>query len=189
MGTPTRLLALALLAAPSARAADGGAPPPDVVDAVRARLPGATVLSSSAACALGPARARAYGVLAQAREKTDEDPLRIAVVVADGPGWKVTVLQRRLEAKHAAGDVLFPYWDPRQGYTGKLEIRCTSPKADPDIGIDANGEFLGTFAAKLPREVRHLCFTADDVYNSWGCWTVNAATGAVEPSFLQLNAD
>lgn len=191
MRAVARALALTLLAGPSALAADAAAVPPDVLAAVRARLPGAKVLSASEPCALGPRGARSYGILVQAPEAAnDGDPLRPVIALAEGSGWKVVELRRRLEGKHAAGDFLGVYWRPTTGYTGGVRIRCASPKDDPDdIGVGANGEFLGTFASKLPREVRHLCFTADDVYNSWACWTVNPGTGAVEPSFLQLNAD
>lgn len=112
------------------------------------------------------------------------------IVVADGPRWTVSEVARRLEGTSGfVRDFLASYWNPSAGLVGEFEIRCTSPKVDPDINIKANGEYVGAFASKLGPKVMHLCFTADPVYNSWACSTVNPSTGLVERSFLQLNAD
>lgn len=123
-------------------------------------------------------------------EKTSQ-PLRALIVLANGPDWKVTEVARNVESRTGGfvRDFLSDYWNPRTGFTGSFAIRCTSPKTDPDIKIEANGEFIGAFASLLGPKDMHLCFPADTAYNSWTCSTVNPSTRLIEPSFLQLNAD
>lgn len=153
--------------------------------------PNVEVLASTE-CYLGSKKTHSFGMLIKRKmsEKSkNEHPLFAVIVYFKNDQLHLLELPKAVSySRGGASDFLADYWTPN-GYTGNFEIRCTSPKSDKDISEKANGEFVAKYAAAFKEDVKHLCFSADPVYNSWNCFTVNPSTSTPENSFVQMNAD
>lgn len=137
---------------------------------------------ASTKCAIGIDKTESYGVLLDANKP------RAFIFFKAKKGWNdIEVADTADNSK--GGGTLFGDFFMSGKFEGPYEIRCTSPQNDKDVSLSANGEYIGTFAQKMSADIKHLCFQASDVYNSWKCLTMNPEKGGPDTSFVQLNSD
>lgn len=157
--------------------------PSDLMKEIARALPKANALLSME-CRIGAKKTRAFGTL------LNSESIQAWIAYPMGKGWRLFQVPREISNSKGMDGNFLSEWKTSEGkLKGVYEIRCTSPYADKDIQIQANGEFVGEFAQGVAPEVRHLCFQASQTYNNWACYTMSAVTERPELSFVQLNAD
>jgi hypothetical protein len=147
----------------------------------------------SAPCQLGSSNIESFGLVLQKKLLSlnkSENPLVPVIATKSLGQWQLKERPKRFDYALGGGkDFLGDFWDKSKGFTGGLEVRCADPLKDMDISLQANGAFVGNFFNKLKPGTKHLCYQADNAYNSWVCATVNPSNSLPEQSFIQMNAD
>ena len=162
--------------------------PTEVQAAVNKIYPNSKVLLSTP-CKLGEDKKSSYGLLIQANEDASKNPLHALIVINNKKNWSVNEVPKKFDFSYGfANDFLADFWRDNS-LDGSPKIRCTSPKTDEQINVEANGEFMQSYFSKLKPAIKHLCFSADSIYNSWVCESIKSDSPTPELSFVQMNAD
>lgn len=163
----------------------------DLTKAIQEKFPNAKIISK-ADCDLGRKKVKTTAAVIQKRS-AETNPLE-AVIVEDVKGkLNVVVLEKKISNSNGMdSNFLNEFWDASARSASTTAIRCVVPGKDKEISPKANGEFKPAFKSKLKSFFglygKHVCFAASSVYNSWSCFNY-AKAGAIESSFVQLNAD
>ena len=185
MSKKLHAIALVLAATSTLALAEGDSLPASLAATVAQARPDAKIVSFKA-CRLGAGAVESVGFLLRA--KSGKDPFSLNLATKVGEGWKVSKLSRRVDYAQGVVPDILDDWasNPNQPY----EIVCAAiPDKERGISASNNGRYVAPFSKSTAKGIRHLCFSASTVYNSWSCVSFAKDSLQVQPSFMQLNAD
>jgi hypothetical protein len=81
------------------------------------------------------------------------------------------------------------FWS-NKGFSKDFNLLCTRISNENErINLNANGELIGQFKKVKDPKIKHLCFAASNVYNSWVCFSLAPNESSPKISYVQFNAD
>jgi hypothetical protein len=180
---------LIVLILPSVRAEASDLKPPTAETLIEKHYPGSKSLVLTK-CEMGSEKIESIGYLIQNKSiNGSTHPLVPVIAYKYKQQWSLSEIPKRLESsKGFSPDFLSDFWSTKTGgFKENFKIQCVAPDKDKNISISANGEFSKNFRGG--KNGNHICFQADDTYNSWACFNFNPDTKKIESSFSQMNAD
>jgi hypothetical protein len=161
--------------------------PDDLADVLRRSQPNSKVMTATQ-CDLGASKVESFGLVVHPEKG---DPLGAVIASKRGGNWEVSELPLRAEGRIGfVNNFLGYFWTDDEGFSKEFRLLCTRiPNGEEYISVKAHGEFVGQFKKVKDPKINHLCFHADDIYNSWVCFSLAPNESSPKISYVQFNAD